>query len=95
MSQSQFDQKEELNLVVKGEKPTHYLNPEVVFTDKDGKETRIAMSNARMPLGGNFEKRLTAVLVAAYEANPDVEIKLIGTINPNAPKQLDAELKLA
>lgn len=95
MSKSQFDQSSDLNLVDKGDKPTHYLNPEIVFKGADGKETRIPMNNARCPLGGNFEKRVSKKLIEAYEANPEVEIKMVATINPNVPKELDEDLQLA
>ena len=66
------------------EKPTHYLNLKLV--DQNGNEYRI---NTGIPLGGKYEKALTPALVKAFEADPEKQFKLVGSINSAATKVVD------
>lgn len=66
------------------DKASHYLN--LRLKDAEGNEIRV---NAGIALGGRNEKGISPALIANFEANPDYEYTLVGTIRSAEPEIKD------
>jgi len=84
----------ESNVTSISDKATHYLNLSVLLKDKEGNEVVRRVKSGIM-LGGKHERALSKLLLKKFGVDPEMEVKLVGTINSADPVELDDELELA